>query len=249
MADALGGRAAIVTGGASGIGAATARLLAARGAAVLVVDIDGDSAERLCCEITGAGGSAHAFAADLADAKYTDEVVIAALDAFGCLDILVNNAGTGGRGPSHELSDAEWRRVLALNLDSVFYMTRAALRPMLVEGSGAIVNIASIFGHVGIAGRAAYSASKAGLVNLTRALALEYGRSGIRVNAVCPGVIRTPLIAHNEPAQLAALADLHPIGRLGEPEEVAEAIAFLAGSAASFITGASLMVDGGYTAA
>lgn len=249
MADALAGRAAIVTGGASGIGAATARLLAARGAAVLVVDIDRDSAQRLCSEITALGGSAQAFAADLTNAKCTDEAAVAALDAFGRLDILVNNAGTGGRGPSHELSDAEWRRVLALNLDSVFYMARAALRPMLAEGRGAIVNIASIFGHVGIGGRAAYSASKAGVVNLTRALALEYGRSGIRVNAVCPGVIRTPLVAHNDATQLAALADMHPIGRLGEAEEVAEAVAFLAGDGASFITGASLMVDGGYTAA
>jgi NAD(P)-dependent dehydrogenase (short-subunit alcohol dehydrogenase family) len=249
MADVLDGRTAIVTGGASGIGAATARLMASRGAAVLVVDIDRNGAEQLCREITATGGSAHAFAADLTDAMRTDDAVAAAFDAFGRLDILVNNAGTGGRGPSHELSDAEWRRVLALNLDSVFYMARAAVRPMLAQGSGAIVNIASIFGHVGIGGRAAYSASKAGVVNLTRALALEYGRSGIRVNAVCTGVIRTPLIAHNDLAQLTALADLHPIGRLGEAEEVAEAVAFLAGDAASFITGASLMVDGGYTAA
>lgn len=249
MTTEFSGRAAIVTGGASGIGAATARLLAARGAAVLVVDLDRQAADRLCDEIASSGGSAHPFVADLTEATATDGAVAAALDAFGRLDILVNNAGTGGRGPSHELSDAEWRRVLALNLDSVFYMARSALSSMLTQESGAIVNIASIFGHVGIPGRAAYSASKAGVVNLTRALALEYGRKGIRVNAVCPGVIRTPLIAHNDPAQLAALADLHPIGRLGEAEEVAQAVSFLAGDAASFITGSSLMVDGGYTAA
>ncbi|WP_324749608.1 SDR family NAD(P)-dependent oxidoreductase [Sphingomonas sp. LY54] len=249
MTNELSGRAAIVTGGASGIGAATARLLAARGAAVLVVDRDAAAADALCRDIADAGGRTQQYLADLTDTGAANGAVAAALDAFGRLDILINNAGIGARGPSHELGDTEWRRVLALNLDSVFYMARAALRPMLAQEGGAIVNIASIFGHVGIAERAAYSASKAGVVNLTRALALEYGRRGIRVNAVCPGVIRTPLIAHNEPRQLAALADLHPLGRLGEAGEVAQAIAFLASDAASFVTGSSLMVDGGYTAA
>lgn len=248
MTQQFNGRSAIVTGGASGIGAATARLLAARGAEVLVVDINESGARRLCEEITADGGRARAFGADLTQSPHADAAVAAAMDAFGRVDILVNSAGAGGRGASHELDDAEWRRVLTLNLDGVFYLTRAALRPMLAQGGGSIVNLASVFGHVGLGGRAAYAASKAGVVNLTRALALEYGRSGIRVNAVCPGVIQTPLIAHNSPDQLASLTDLHPIGRLGEALEVAQAIAFLAGDEASFITGASLMVDGGYTA-
>lgn len=249
MSHGLAGRVALVTGGASGIGAATARLLAARGASVLVVDIDGDGAQRICDEIAARGGAAEAFAADLMPSASADAAVSAALARFGRLDILVNNAGIGGRGPSHELTDADWRRVIGLDLDAVFYMSRAALRPMVASGAGAIVSIASIFGHVGLGERAAYSAAKAGVVNLTRALALEYGARGIRVNAVCPGVIRTPLVAHNSPAQTEALIALHPIGRLGEPEEVAEAAAFLASDAASFVTGASLLVDGGYTAA
>lgn len=249
MSHGLAGRVALVTGGASGIGAATARLLAARGASVLVVDIDGDGAQRICDEIAARGGAAEAFAADLMPSASADAAVADALARFGRLDILVNNAGIGGRGPSHELTDADWRRVIGLDLDAVFYMSRAALRPMVVSGAGTIVSIASIFGHVGLGERAAYSAAKAGVVNLTRALALEYGARGIRVNAVCPGVIRTPLVAHNSPAQTETLIALHPIGRLGEPEEVAEAAAFLASDAASFVTGASLLVDGGYTAA
>lgn len=242
------GRAAIITGAASGIGAATARLLVARGARVFLVDINTDNLRALCGEMVAAGGCAQAWTADLTQSAQADAAIAAALEAFGRVDVLINSAGVGGRGAAHELDDAEWRDVLALNLDGVFYVTRAALRPMLAQGGGAIVNVASIFGHVGLGGRAAYAASKAGVVNLTRALALEYGGAGVRVNAVCPGVIHTPLIAHNNAEQLADLTSLHPIGRLGEPLEVAQAIAFLAGDEASFITGASLMVDGGYTA-
>lgn len=247
-AQEFGGQAAIVTGGASGIGAATAWLLAERGASLLVVDIDAAASELLCRQMAGRGFRAVPFCADLNQSSDADAAAHAALTAFGRIDVLVNNAGTGGGGDSHDLTDEEWRRLLSLNLDGVFYMARAVLPSMLERGSGAIVNVASIFGHVAMAGRAAYSASKAGVVNLTRALAVEYGSRGIRVNAVCPGVIRTPLVAHNSEAQFSALADLHPIGRLGEAEEVARAIAFLAGSEASFVTGASLMVDGGYTA-
>jgi NAD(P)-dependent dehydrogenase (short-subunit alcohol dehydrogenase family) len=242
------GKVALVTGGASGIGRATARLLAQRGAAVVVADIDTDGALAVATGIAAEGGKALALTSDVVDAAQCDAAVATAVDAFGGLDILVNNAGAGRRGDSDAVTDDDWRFVLGLNLDGCFFMARAAIRAMLGGRGGAIVNTASMFGLVGFPGHAAYSAAKGGIVNLTRTLALEYAARGIRVNAVCPGVIRTALVKDNSADRMAMLESLHPMRRLGEAEEVARAICFLASDEASFVTGAMLAVDGGYTA-
>lgn len=242
------GKVALVTGGASGIGRATAQLLAQRGAAVVVADIDAAGAAVVASGIAASGGQALALTSDVTDAAQCDAAVTAAVDAFGGLDVLVNNAGAGRRGDSVAVTDDDWRFVLGLNLDGCFFMARAAIRAMLAGRGGAIVNTASMFGLVGFPGHAAYSAAKGGIVNLTRTLALEYAARGIRVNAVCPGVIRTALVKDNSAERMAMLESLHPMRRLGEAEEVARAICFLACDEASFVTGAMLAVDGGYTA-
>ena len=244
------GRVALVTGGAAGIGAAIARMLADRGAAVLVFDLDEPGGTATVRDIENAGGRAAFLAGDVTDPAQCSAAARYAVQRFGRLDVLVNNAGGGTLIPTHELEDAQWRAMLSLNLDGVFYMTRAALREMLARGGGAIVNIASVHGLVGFPAHAGYTAAKGAVVNLTRALAIEYASRNIRVNAVCPGVILTPLIERTvtTPEAMKSLTDLHPIGRMGRPDEVARAVCFLASDEASFIVGAALTVDGGYTA-
>jgi Dehydrogenases with different specificities (related to short-chain alcohol dehydrogenases) len=242
------GKVALVTGAGSGIGAATAMMLAARGASVVAADISAQAADRTVRAVQERQGTALTVLCDVTSSANCDSAVAAALANYGRLDILVNNAGAGRPGASHELADADWRSVMKLNLDGNFFMARAALRPMLSQQSGAIVNVSSMFGLVGFAQHAGYSAAKAGIANLTRTLGLEYAQCGIRVNAVCPGVIRTGLVAGHSEERLQWLASLHPMGRLGEPEEVARCICFLASDEASYVTGACLSVDGGYTA-
>ncbi|MEE4360244.1 MAG: SDR family NAD(P)-dependent oxidoreductase [Pseudomonadales bacterium] len=242
------GRTAVVTGGGSGIGRATCLQLAASGARLLVVDIDAEAARR-CAEQLGPGS--RSACCDVADATALADCIGEAAEHWGRLDVLVNNAGIGALGRTPEIDPATWRRVIEVDLGGVFHGCRAALPYMQRQQRGAIVNVASLSGLAGDHGFAAYSAAKAGVVNYTRSLALDHGREGIRANAVCPGVIDTPLLgpmAQAEALRAEWCAGL-PLGRFGTAEEVAEVILFLASDAASYVTGHAMVVDGGRHAA
>jgi NAD(P)-dependent dehydrogenase (short-subunit alcohol dehydrogenase family) len=242
-------RAAIVSGGGSGIGRAVALELANSGAAVLVFDLNGDNAHRVVEEIRAAGGKAEAFAGDAADPETAQRTVAAARE-LGPLRIAVNNAGVGGESnPIGQYSLDGWRTVMSVNLDGVFYGLREQLPAIAADGGGAIVNMASILGSVGFANSSAYVTTKHALVGLTKNAALEYAPQKVRVTAVGPGFIETPLLGQNMDDETQTfLAAKHALGRLGKPEEVASLVAFLAGDAASFITGSYHLVDGGYVA-
>ncbi|WP_339703527.1 SDR family oxidoreductase [uncultured Sphingosinicella sp.] len=236
----------LVTGGAGGIGEACCTAMAKEGAKVIVADIAAEAGQALAARI---GGNACFLHLDVTDEVAAEAAVAFAADRFGRLDVLVNNAGGGKLIPTHELDFELWQRLLALNLDGYFLMARAALRHMVKRSAGAIVNMASVHGHVGFPNHAPYAAAKGAIVNMTRALGVEYAVRGIRVNAVCPGFVNTRLIAEEVPPEdLPPMIALHPIGRMAEPHEIAAAVVFLASDEASFVVGTSLMVDGGYTA-
>lgn len=245
----LSGKVAFVTGGASGIGEATALMLAKQGAAVAVVDLKLETAQKVVGAITSTGGKAVALVADVADEAQVAKAVANTVSQLGGLHIAVNNAGIGGDiAPTADQTVAGWQRVISVNLDGVFYCMRNQIPAMLKSGGGSIINISSILGQVGFANSAAYVAAKHGVVGLTKNAALEYSSQGIRVNSVGPGFIKTPLLGALPPEALEPIAQLHAVKRLGESEEVAALVTFLASDEASFITGNYYAVDGGYLA-
>jgi NAD(P)-dependent dehydrogenase (short-subunit alcohol dehydrogenase family) len=245
------GKRALVTGGAAGIGLATARALAAEGARIALLDIDAARLDETAAELRSTGAEVHALPASVADPDAV-RAAFAALDArWGGLDILVNNAGVIGKRAALDLTDEAWSRVMRINLDGVFYCAREAGRRMVAQRSGAIVNLGSIYSLVAAPERLAYCASKAAVAAMTKVLAIEWAAHGVRVNAVAPGYVETDLIAAAVRAgeiDTAPLARRTPVGRLARPDEIARAILFLLDPANAYVTGHVLAVDGGWTA-
>jgi NAD(P)-dependent dehydrogenase (short-subunit alcohol dehydrogenase family) len=248
-AGAVEDKVVLVTGGASGLGEAAVRLLAAGGARVVVADLDADRGETVTGGARTAGAEAVFCRTDVTDERDVAAAVATALDTWGRLDGAINNAGTTGpSNPTADYSVEDWNRVLALNLTGVFLGLKHEIPPMVAQGGGSIVNTSSGAGLVGFAGLPAYVASKHGVIGLTRAAALEYVRAGVRINAVCPGSTRTPMLEGfmgGDPAIERAMEQSAPIGRLARPEEIAQAMVWLLSDAASFVVGHALAVDGG----
>jgi NAD(P)-dependent dehydrogenase (short-subunit alcohol dehydrogenase family) len=248
---ALNGRVALITGGASGIGRATALLFAREGAAVAVADLDEARAAAVAREIEAGGGQALAIGCDVSRAEDCRRAVAATLASFGRLDVLFNNAGIIRRADVLGTTEEEWDRVMAVNVKSILLLSKETVPLMAAQGGGCIVNTASGWGLVGGRNAVSYCASKGAVVNMTRAMALDHGPQGIRVNCICPGDTDTGMLRQEarqlgaaEEDFLAEAAD-RPLGRVGRPDEIAQAVLYLASDASSFVTGAALVVDGG----
>jgi len=244
------GKVVVVTGSASGMGAATAREFAQRGATVVIVDRTEAAALRVAAEI----GAGEPFVGDVSQSAFCNQVIATVVERYGRLDVLVNAAGIIKRTDTIHTTDEAWRQIFGVNVDGIFFMCRAALPHMVEHRRGVIVNFGSIWGDIGATGVAAYCATKGAVHNLTRAMALDHARDGVRILAVCPGEVDTPMLASERSVAptreaLSELADRTiPVGRLAQPEEIARVVVFLASDAASYMTGAMINVDGGYTA-
>ena len=240
----LQNKVAVITGGASGIGAATAKLFVSEGAKVVLVDLNEEKGKAFEAELRALNAEALFVKANITSEDDVANVFKQTVEAFGRVDVVFNNAGIGRVHSSHDLEYSEWRNTVNVDLDGVFLVAREALREMLKTGGGTIVNTASMFGLVGSSGSAAYNAAKGGVINLTRSLAVEYAEKNIRINALCPGFIDTPIIPEESKQ---ALSEATPMKRLGKAEEMATAVLFMACDDSSFMTGNYLTVDGGYT--
>jgi NAD(P)-dependent dehydrogenase (short-subunit alcohol dehydrogenase family) len=257
MAASLQDKVALVTGAASGIGRASARAFAREGATVVIADVDEQGGQETVSLIEQGGGRATFIATDVSERVQVDALVARTLELYGSLDCAHNNAGIeGATVATAEYPEEDFDRILAVNLKGVWLSMKAEIPVMLSQGKGAIVNTSSTFGLIAVPNCCGYVATKHAITGLTRAAALEYARSGLRINAVCPGAIQTPLVdrffASMNPENPQALSDAYaedePIGRLGEPEEIGEAVVWLCSDAASFVTGLPMAIDGGWTA-
>ena len=254
MSDRVAGRVAIVTGAASGIGEASAIRLAEEGASVICADLNAEGAEQTAQAIIAKGGTAIGYTIDISDSTQCDAIVAKAVSTYGAIDILVNNAGVNLPGVFHEVTNATIERTLSVNVMGAMYLTRAALPHMLKNSRGSIVNMSSVNGLVSEPFLSVYSASKGAIVMFTRGIALDYAKTGIRCNAICPGWVDTP-INHAHAKMLGGLDHVYktidsfqPIGRPGTPREIANLVLFLASDEASFMTGSIVSADGGMTA-
>jgi NAD(P)-dependent dehydrogenase (short-subunit alcohol dehydrogenase family) len=254
MLGTLDGKVALVTGAASGIGRATALTFAREGAKLIIADMNEDGGQQTVHMITENGGEAVFVQVDVSSASQIEAMISKTVETYGRLDCSFNNAGTEGTTmvSTIDYKEEDWNRVLSTNLTGVWLCMKYEITQMLKQGAGAIVNTASVAGLVGSRGAgSAYAASKHGVVGLTKTAALEYAKQGIRVNCVCPGVIRTPMMERmltRTPALEQQYIAAEPIGRLGRPEEIAESVVWLCSDAASFVTGHTMTVDGGYVA-
>jgi NAD(P)-dependent dehydrogenase (short-subunit alcohol dehydrogenase family) len=257
MPGRVAGKVALVTGGASGIGRATALTFAREGAKLIIADMHEDGGQQTVHMITEQGGEATFVRTDVTQATAVEALISKAVETYGRLDCAYNNAGISGTGiagthraQTADYPDERWHQVIAINLTGVWLCMKYEIVQMLTQGGGAIVNTASVAGLVGLPYASAYVASKHGVVGLTKTAALEYAQQGIRVNGVCPGYIATPMTAQgmSDPERMARMIASEPIGRMGQPEEVAEAVVWLCSDAASFVTGHMMTVDGGYVA-